>query len=150
MWGIYKGVRALVVCWTSRLCIAPAHTCTFKPLPLIEKEKRDSLTTLQVCHSKHCEESLKESLVAHRDSSGLKPLRMTNFATRKGNPHIINTCKEIYFVILREHEVRPKNLSYLLENRFQKHQKARLVIRLEIFRGCLVVSFYNPKHCLHK
>ncbi|WP_170128386.1 hypothetical protein [Helicobacter marmotae] len=76
-WGIYKGEGA---------------TSQFKPLPLIEKEKRESLANplvwhhegrrslteetlfdspeiLQVCHSERSEESLNESLVAHRDSS---------------------------------------------------------------------------------
>ncbi|WP_147288711.1 hypothetical protein [Helicobacter marmotae] len=46
-WGIYKGEGA-----TSRTSEALAHTCTFKPLPLIEKEKRESLATLPPCHSK--------------------------------------------------------------------------------------------------
>ncbi|RDU58828.1 hypothetical protein CQA63_09125 [Helicobacter marmotae] len=37
-WGIYKGARILSWGWTSRTSEALAHTCTFKPLPLIEKE----------------------------------------------------------------------------------------------------------------
>ncbi|RDU60666.1 hypothetical protein CQA63_01415 [Helicobacter marmotae] len=59
--------------------------CTFKPIGLIEKEKRESLTTLQVCHSKHCEESLKESLVAKSNSSGLQALRHDNSSRVSSN-----------------------------------------------------------------
>ncbi|RDU59921.1 hypothetical protein CQA63_04890 [Helicobacter marmotae] len=40
-----------------------------------------------------------DSQKAHRDSSGLKPLRMTISLTRKRNPHIINTYKAKKFVI---------------------------------------------------
>uniref|UniRef100_UPI0013159CB0 hypothetical protein n=1 Tax=Helicobacter marmotae TaxID=152490 RepID=UPI0013159CB0 len=44
-------------------------TSQFKPLPLIEKEKRESLERQLLCHSERSEESLPESLVANRDSS---------------------------------------------------------------------------------
>ncbi|WP_147288759.1 hypothetical protein [Helicobacter marmotae] len=73
MWGIYKGARILLWGWTSHLCVALAphyfiKLCTFKPLPLIEKEKRESLTNPLFCHSEGArsatEESLPESLVA--------------------------------------------------------------------------------------
>ncbi|RDU60961.1 hypothetical protein CQA63_00160 [Helicobacter marmotae] len=57
MWRIYKGARVLLWGWTSRTseALAPHYfikLCTFKPLPLIEKEKRESPATPLVCHSK--------------------------------------------------------------------------------------------------
>ncbi|RDU59637.1 hypothetical protein CQA63_06035 [Helicobacter marmotae] len=77
-WGIYKGEGA---------------TSQFKPLPLIEKEKIESLERQLLCHSEGAqgatEESLKESLVAKRDSSPLAGVQ--NDKNANSNSLVVST-----------------------------------------------------------
>ncbi|WP_147288726.1 hypothetical protein [Helicobacter marmotae] len=60
--------------------------CTFKPLPLIEKEKRESLTTPLVCHSEGARNGGEESLLSARELLSKTPKSTTSDSCRDSPP----------------------------------------------------------------